>query len=93
MFEGKDKLLTWFSLSYASWLTLPRVLMEDMPDEWQSKMADLLNEYDERFPNQPELGTRVQITGDNGRLVKTPHELINYRRPDKNFINSLKAKH
>lgn len=34
---GKEKLWQWFSLSYAAWLTLPRVLMHEMPDEWQRK--------------------------------------------------------
>jgi len=79
----------WFGLSYASWLTLPRVLMQDMSEEWQQKMADLLFEYDKTYQNMPNLGTRVQITKNN-KLVKTPSELISYRRPDKTWVNSLK---
>lgn len=70
---GARGLSLWFNLSYASWLTLPRVLMEAMPDEWQGRMADLLNEYDEAFRHWPDvgLGTRVQVTR-RGRLTKTP---------------------
>ena len=79
----------WFGLSYASWLTLPRVLMHEMPDEWQQKMADLLHEYEETFPNPPDLGTRVQVTY-RGKLTKTPGWLINYRHPDYAQINKLK---
>jgi hypothetical protein len=88
MTEHED-LQLWFGLSYASWLTLPRVLMEAMPIEWQGKVAALLNEYDEAFPNQPDIGTRVQIT-QSGKLIKTPQWLINYRRPDREAIDKLR---
>jgi hypothetical protein len=83
-YESSD-LQLWFGLSYASFAVLPRVLMEAMPFEWQDKMAALLMEYDEAFPNQPDISTRVQVT-QNGKLIKTPSWLINYRRPDKEAI-------
>tara|TARA_Y100001951_G_scaffold104787_1_gene117844 strand:- start:50605 stop:50793 length:189 start_codon:yes stop_codon:yes gene_type:complete len=51
MKEGKQELWNWFGLSYASFLTIPRVLMHQMSDEWQSEMCRLLQEYDETFPN------------------------------------------
>lgn len=85
---GND-LSCWFGLSYASFLTLPRVMMEAMPEEWQKKMAVLLNEFDDAFPNQPDIGTRVQIT-QNGKLIKTPEWMINYRHPDYAIINHIK---
>lgn len=84
-----NDLSCWFGLSYASWLTLPRVMMEAMPKEWQQRMARLLNQYDNFFPNQPDLGTRVQVTSDR-KLIKTPKWLINYRRPDLKKIQSMK---
>ena len=88
--EGYKKLWSWFSLSYASWLTLPRVLMHEMPDEWQSRMADLLHEYDEHWDfSEIESGTRVQLT-EGKRLVKMPEWLKNYRHPDARAIGSLK---
>lgn len=86
-----EKLSSWFGLSYASWLTLPRVLMHEMPEEWQDRMADLLDEYHEEFPNQPDLGTRVQVT-THGRLVKTPDWLVNYRHPDHAALAELRRK-
>lgn len=89
--EGRDALSCWFELSYASWLTLPRVLMEAMPDDWQGRMAALLREYDEAFPNPPNLGTRVQVT-QGRRLVKTPSWLINYRRPDRDAVDSCRQR-
>ena len=90
--EGREKLWLWFELSYASFLTLPRVLMHEMPDEWQGKMAVLLNEYDEAFPNKPDIGSRVQVTDLNGRLIPCPAWLKNYRHPDRRAIQELRPK-
>lgn len=89
--SGYDKLWRWFGLSYASYLVLPRVLMHEMPDEWQEKMAELLEEYDEKFSKWPEeYGTRVQLIQD-GKLVKTPEWIINYRHPDLKKISEIKS--
>ncbi len=44
--ERKD-LHLWFGLSYAAFLVMPRVAMMQMPEDWQEKMAELLNQYDE----------------------------------------------
>ncbi len=88
---GKEDLSLYFGLSYASWLTLPRVLMEAMPDKWQKQMANLLFEYDDAMVNQPDIGTRVQIT-KRGKLAKTPEWLINYRRPHMVMINKVMGK-
>lgn len=87
--SGYDALWLWFDLSYASFLTLPRVLMHEMPDEWQQKMADLLEEYENTFPNQPNIGTRVQIT-QRGKMIKTPSWITNYRHPEYETINAMR---
>lgn len=91
MSKGKDELHLWFGLSYASWLTLPRVLMQEMPDEWQEKMAELLNEWDETYPNTGEATPSVNLK-ENNRFVKMPKWLINYRRPDKAAIAACKSR-
>ena len=88
--EGYGKLHGWFGLSYASWLTMPRVMIQEMPDEWQGRMAALLEEYDDAYPNQPDIGTRVQIVV-NGKLVKTPEWLIQYRHPDYPKIEEMRG--
>lgn len=91
MINDKSELMEqWWSLSYASWLTLPRVFIQEMPKDWQDKFAELLKEYDAVFENQPNIGTRVQIIGESGKLIKTPEWLINYRRPNKDKINKCK---
>jgi len=81
MDEVKRDINCYFGLTYASWLTIPRVFLEQMPLEWQHEFVKLLDEYEDSFKDQPDIGTRVQITKDN-KLVKTPDWLLNYRRPD-----------
>lgn len=89
-FPGRDAL--WGEMSYTSWLTLPRALMHEMPDDWQAKMAKLLEEYFEVYDFEDiDLGTRVQCTKD-GKLVRTPPFLLNYRHPDTGKIRSLMRK-
>jgi hypothetical protein len=85
---GHDLLWGWFGLSYASWLTLPRVLMHSMPDEWQKKMANLLFEFADTFSNVPPLDTRVFFV-KNGKLQKNP-DWLGYRHPDYERIEAMK---
>ena len=91
---GHEKLWGWFGLSYASFLTMPRVLMHAMPDEWQNKMADLLEEYDNTFPGVYSDGVPVPyVTFKLGnRFVKRPN-WMDYRHPDYAAINALCAPH
>lgn len=89
--DGHNALSEWFSLDRATWLTIPRVLLEAMPDEWQGRLAILLNEYDEHYPNIPDMGTRVLVT-QNGRTIKTPPQLLNYRYPSQKFIDQIRGK-
>lgn len=78
--HGYEALWTWFGLSYSSWLTLPRVLMHEMPDEWQQKMADLLQEWDDTWTNA-DIGTTYITMRKNGKFIKVPDWLNNYRHP------------
>lgn len=88
--SGSDALWTWFGLDRASFLIMPRVLMHEMPDEWQGKMAALLEEYDAAFNRWPEgWGVRAQLTS-NGKMIAAPKWLLNYRHPDQHAINSLR---
>lgn len=86
--SGHDRLWDWFGLSYASWLTLPRVLMHQMPDEWQGRMASLLKEMDEHFPSVPGMDTAVFVRED-GKFAKCPR-WIEYRHPDFKTIETFK---
>jgi phenylpropionate dioxygenase-like ring-hydroxylating dioxygenase large terminal subunit len=91
-FKGYDRLWGWFGLSRASWITVPRVLAHEMPDEWQDKMAALLEEYERTFTNWPEgIGTRVLLT-DCGHLTVLHNWILNYRYPAKGKIETLRSK-
>jgi hypothetical protein len=90
---GHESLWQWFGFTYAAWLTLPRVLMHEMPDEWQARMAVLLREFNETWPETPEgCGIPTVINHDNGRFKRWPAWLINYRHPDHKVIASIKVK-
>jgi len=84
-----ERMHQWWSLTYAAWLTMPRVMIQEMPDDWQERMAILCEEWDAKWNNMPDMGTRVQITGPSGKLVKTPNWIINYRYTDRKMLDSL----
>lgn len=89
--SGYDDLWGWFGLSYAAWLTLPRVMMHEMSDEWQARMAKCLAEFDAEFPNVEPVATVVMCKRD-GKYIKQPSWIGNYRHPDTATIQSFKAK-
>jgi hypothetical protein len=90
--EGEDALWRWFGLSYASWLTLPRVLMHAMPDDWQARMAKLLEEYDATWDtSQVDIGARV-LGVKHGRMAKFPEWVSNYRHPYREDIEAIRRK-
>ena len=69
----------WFELSYAQFLTIPRLVMENMPLEWQEKMKALLYELDGTFDWRPEEGRYwVRLKDNSGRFCDAP--LSDYRR-------------
>lgn len=70
----------WFGLSYASYLTIPRSILQSMPDEWQKKFVLLLDEMDEaalavgiKLPKYT-----VESRDDRGRYVEDRYR--NYER-------------
>lgn len=68
----------WFGLSYAQFLTIPRLVMENMPLEWQRKMAVLLEELDDTFDWRPKEGRYwVRLKDAQGRYCSAP--LADYR--------------
>ena len=87
--EGRERLWRWFGMSYASWLTMPRSMMHEMPDEWQDRMADLLEEWDKTWDSSNMPSPSVNARKD-GRYTKWPNWLLNYRHPDRQKILSMK---
>jgi hypothetical protein len=87
---GYDRIHSWFSLSYAAFAVLPRVLMNAMPDRWQHRMADCLEELDAAFPNAPSINYYLTAKGKRGRFEKIPEWLCKYRYPDQSEIEKAK---
>lgn len=85
---GHDALWGWFGLSYAAFLTIPRVLLHEMPDEWQGRLADLLREFDETYYSLELPEMNVQAVGPGNRFMRWPRWLLEYRHPDRETIRA-----
>lgn len=92
MNRGHERLWRWFGMSYASWLTMPRVMMHAMPDDWQDRMAALCEEWDEAWNSSNMPNTQVQAVGPRGKFTKWPKWLLNYRHPNAAEIERLRRK-
>lgn len=68
----KPDITDWFELSYAQFLTVPRVVMQSMPQEWQEKMAALLYEMDNTFDWRPKRGRYWVRLRDERGLTDAP---------------------
>lgn len=84
--RGRDRLWRWFGLSRASWLTVPRVLMHEMPEDWQDRMARLLEEFAEEFPDWTDGHQLYVAARDGSKFTRLPDWLCNYRHPYKDKI-------
>jgi hypothetical protein len=77
--EYKELIHDWFELSYASYLVLPRSVLQSAPDKWQEKFVELLNELGEKFDRVPRKGTYgVYLKDENGKFIAD--ELRDYER-------------
>lgn len=81
--SGHEKLHAVFGLSYAKWLNLPRSLMYAMPDSWQDRMAELLDEFVNTFDVE-----KIDDHLRNG--ANDDIEWLQYRHPDTNAIDSMR---
>lgn len=78
---GKHLLDEHFGMSRANFICIPRVILNNMPDNWQVRMADLLQECANEYPNQPN-DFIVRGKGRGGRMGKLSEAVTNYRHPD-----------
>lgn len=87
---GRDALYQAFGIGRPSWLILPRVLMHEMPDNWQSTMARLMQEFDEEFKalKAPDLHVSAR---EGNKYVTLPSWLCNYRYPEMDKINEARG--
>lgn len=76
--EG-DVIHNWFELSYAQYLTIPRSVLQSMPDEWQQRFVKCLEELDETIDWRPKSGRYwVKLKDDDGKYVHD--DLMDYER-------------
>lgn len=68
---------SWFSLTYASYLTIPRSILQSMPAKWQHEFVGLLEEVGELYGGY-DMGYMVQRRNAKGRFVSDP--LRDYER-------------
>lgn len=58
-----DAIHNWFELTYAQYLTIPRSVLQSMPDEWQERFVRCLEELDEAIDWRPKRGQyRVMLS-------------------------------
>lgn len=89
--SGKERLSSFFGLSYARWLTIPRVLMQQMPDEWQYRAAILFEEFSDEFSGDWSDGKDLYVNAkENGKYTPLPEWLGNYRYPDLEKIEQIR---
>lgn len=69
--------------------------MHEMPDDWQQRMAELLEEWEktwssDRVSDLPE--PFVSARSSDNRFTKWPEWILNYRHPNKKWINKIRDK-
>ena len=80
MINLQEAIHEFFGLTYASYLVLPRSVLQSMPDEWQQKFVSLLNQIPETIDEdwEPEGGYRVRALDDKKKFISDPYS--NYER-------------
>jgi hypothetical protein len=85
--EQSEPIHEWFELSYAQYLTIPRSVLQSMPNEWQKRFTDCLNELDETIDWRPKEGRYwVKLKNGKGQYVQDP--LMDYDRGRRKITHS-----
>jgi hypothetical protein len=63
-----------FGLSYASYLVIPRSVLQSMPQDWQARFVAMVREIGERFDFGETVGFDYSVLrrGEGGRFVEDP---------------------
>lgn len=62
----------WFGLTYANYLVMPRSVLQSMPQEWQAKFCELLEESRAAFGHLDWPRYDVRARDENGRYRSDP---------------------
>lgn len=75
-----------FGLTYASYLVVPRMVLEAMPFEWQEQFVAMMDELHETIEyDEPDYNVTAR---KNRRFISDP--LRDYRHPDRSLLTFLK---
>ena len=67
-----------FGLTYAAYFVMPRSVLQEMPEDWQQRFVDLINDlHDTLEYDEPDY--HVQARDKHGRFITD--ELRHYRHP------------
>ncbi len=76
-----DPVHTWFELSYAHYLTIPRSILQSMPVNWQRDFVKCLEELDETFDWRPQHATYWVSMKKNGKFMSISRDpFVDYER-------------
>jgi len=77
---GVTPIHDWFSLTYSSYLILPRSILQAMPQDWQRKVLRLIEEVEDTLEYEgSDYEYMVKRRIGNGQFSSDP--LANYRYP------------
>lgn len=69
-----------FGLTYASYLVVPRVLLAEMPLEWQKRFVEMMDQFHAEYPNWND-DYSVHLVDENGTEIAVD-PLSSYRHPN-----------
>lgn len=67
---------TYFGLSYANYLVLPRTLLQSMPEQWQHQFVALLEQMDNAFQHVPQAEAYEVTAGTEVTVSEMGHDLL-----------------
>ena len=76
-----------FGLTYASYLVVPRTLLQEMDARWQHEFTALMDEFNATFPGYVD-EYAVLKRGERARFERDP--LRHYRYPDQDAVSAAR---
>lgn len=86
----KSNVHDYCGLTYAQFLVFPRAILSAMPEEWQEKFIELIEQLDEAYDYSPANGNIYYVRvgkpvewpyEDEPYLMEPDDDLCNYRHP------------
>lgn len=77
---SSEPIHSWFELSYAQYLTIPRTVLQSMPEHWQRRFVECLEELDAAIEWRPTDGQYWVVMREGGRNRYLRDPLMNYER-------------